>query len=636
MTVTVETTIAGPYSPNGATTTFGFAFKAMTVTEISVYRGGVAPEQLVSPALYDVALDANEGGTVTFTIPPATGSGEIYIVSAPSFQQQASFPGGEVPFTPKAMNTQLDRAAVRDLHLLSRVGRAVQTPFDEVGFTLPKRADRRGLALWDAVSGDLTAGPLDVGLSGANPIVVKTRALLSLVSGPTDGQPATLTEGGLTGSFVWRTGNYASRVTADTQQGIYVQSTLPGFGPTVGCWVRQTPIPGQWFADWFNIPNDPAAGNGNGGGTEVLAHTQLTAMINVANIDKPHTIIFGSKIYTLGAQIPEWNFQVTLLGSRGAQGTIFVKRYAEANAARGVFAFNDNGFTLSKLTFRGISGVGGGGSAISAILTRAAPADGRTYLIDVYVSMGTSCNYAVYINGLTNTDPTGPSYRGVFVHGGEYFGAAVATWAMVGVNHWLCAGTFSSTSGTSTANVVLQSAGTSDTYNDDWQYFGILAGVCNLTWLRRCQFVSPQTDSITVDANSQTSQWTGPRVSGAVTNGSGAGFCTSWDGMIVSSGGNATTGWRKWGSGKIEQWGTATTSGGVIADQTLPVAFTSTAIQYKPQRAADAGANQIGLAHMYPGTNPNTQYTIKSINLNYSAIAIGAAGAFVRWEASGQ
>ena len=471
---------------------------------------------------------------------------------------------------------------------------------------------------------------------GFGVITVASRTAMSRLLGVYNGMVVFLSEVDREGFFLWRAGDFSGLLAADTQQGIGVQHAT--IAASSGAFVRLLPMPNVWHADWFGIPDDTGGGSG-----AVLAHTQMTAMLNLANILRPSEIWFGSKIYSLGAAVPAFAFQVALRGARGAQGTIINKRYVESDPKRGIFAFGDHGFTIDKITFRATAG--SGGSGISAILTQNSPAAGRTYLIDTYVSVGNYCNYSLYVNGLTNTTSGGPSYRGLWIHGGEYFGAALASIKIEGAHHCMATGIFVTNAGGS-STVALDTGGTADAYNDDWQWSGIIGGVVNLDWFGggnpggtlggRSQFVSPQIDNINVDSRAVAVQWTGPRFYGIVTNAAGAGFVTSWDGMVVARGGNSAAGWQLWGDGKIRQWGSAITSGGIVSDQSLPLAFTSSNIQYTTNSASNSGTNIATVAQVLNGSNPLTQYTIKAFDINYSSFAIGGTSAIIRWIADGQ
>lgn len=145
MAVTVTSTISGPYFPNGATTVFAFDFKAGSASEIQVYRDlGEDEWGLVPSADYTVSVDPDqEGGDVEFSVAPVTGSGDLYIVSEPLFTREGQYTG-EGPFTPKGLNNQFDRAAVRDLALARDVGRSIKFPLGEESLVLPRAALRAG------------------------------------------------------------------------------------------------------------------------------------------------------------------------------------------------------------------------------------------------------------------------------------------------------------------------------------------------------------------------------------------------------------------------------------------------------------------------------------------------------------
>ncbi len=110
MTVLTTNAQAGPYTGNGMTTAFAFAFKAMTAAEVAVYANG-AP---VAASLYSVTLTGS-GGMVTFAAAPASGV-SILILSAPSFLQEIDLENDAVVLA-QAFDEAHDRAAVRDIRL---------------------------------------------------------------------------------------------------------------------------------------------------------------------------------------------------------------------------------------------------------------------------------------------------------------------------------------------------------------------------------------------------------------------------------------------------------------------------------------------------------------------------------------
>lgn len=159
---------SGPYLPNGVTTVFGYAFRAFSKAEITVYRGVIGGWVMVNPALYDVTVAAAEGGTVVFATPPSASGGPLYIVGSPDFRQATAFSSGEAPFSPRAINSELDRAALRSAALLDGVGRALTVPRGEQGGDLPPASVRAGgVLVFSALDG--TAGVAPIGSFPAGP-----------------------------------------------------------------------------------------------------------------------------------------------------------------------------------------------------------------------------------------------------------------------------------------------------------------------------------------------------------------------------------------------------------------------------------------------------------------------------------
>ncbi|UXC93136.1 hypothetical protein EGM87_22840 [Sphingobium sp. RSMS] len=125
MAVSTTDTYSGPYEANGVTVAFPFTFKAVSVDDVAVFiRPASGADQLVDPSAYNVTLAA-EGGTVTFEAAPA--SGNVYVVSEPSFLQSVIFASGQ-PFLPGVVNEVNDRDVVRALYLKREIERAPKTP----------------------------------------------------------------------------------------------------------------------------------------------------------------------------------------------------------------------------------------------------------------------------------------------------------------------------------------------------------------------------------------------------------------------------------------------------------------------------------------------------------------------------
>lgn len=149
MPVSVETAVSGPFTPNGVAVSFPFDFKADSASEVIVVDEDGTP---LSSALYSVALNAGEGGTVTFsTAPLLVDYAELYIVSEPAMTQLSDFGNSGPSFNPVSLTRALDRAAIRDLALQAQIDRAIKMPFGSTSLDVP--ADRAGQFLSFDVDG---------------------------------------------------------------------------------------------------------------------------------------------------------------------------------------------------------------------------------------------------------------------------------------------------------------------------------------------------------------------------------------------------------------------------------------------------------------------------------------------------
>jgi len=140
MPVFSEVSIAGPYVPNGSTTSFPFGFKATAADEVvAVDQDGA----VISPALYSITLDDDEGGALDFSVAPQLADySQIYVVGDPALTQPSDFDNTGPSFNPAALTRALDRAAVRDLKQQRQIDRTVRVPFGELGFTIAGVASR--------------------------------------------------------------------------------------------------------------------------------------------------------------------------------------------------------------------------------------------------------------------------------------------------------------------------------------------------------------------------------------------------------------------------------------------------------------------------------------------------------------
>lgn len=114
---------------------------------------------------------------------------------------------------------------------------------------------------------------------------------------------AYLTESGREGIFVWRTGDYSTQITADTQEGIYIKADA--IAATAGAWVRV--YEGARNVKWFGALGD-------GTGNDATAIQKAIDLISTGAVYLPK----GNYRVTAGITVPAG---ITLLGD-GDNATI--------------------------------------------------------------------------------------------------------------------------------------------------------------------------------------------------------------------------------------------------------------------------------------------------------------------------
>lgn len=183
MPVSSETSISGPFTPNGVTTSFAFDFKAASASEVVATDGD---GNVISTALYSVTLDDDEGGTLTFgTAPEVSDYPEIYVLSEPELTQPSDFDNAGPSFNPAALTRAIDRAAIRDLKLNRDIGRALKLPFGEAAVTFPGVAERANKFLSFLPNGDVLMSSGTGADAGLRPDLASSTggAMVGLVDG---------------------------------------------------------------------------------------------------------------------------------------------------------------------------------------------------------------------------------------------------------------------------------------------------------------------------------------------------------------------------------------------------------------------------------------------------------------------
>lgn len=145
MTISTALRKAGPFTGNGVTTAFPFAFKVFAASDVAVTRADTlgAETALVLNSDFTVALnpdqDAAPGGTVTLAAPLATGHRLAVSSAVPNLQPTDITNNGG--FYPRVIEDALDRHVVQIQQIAEEVGRAlkvaVTSPLGDQGLPAP-------------------------------------------------------------------------------------------------------------------------------------------------------------------------------------------------------------------------------------------------------------------------------------------------------------------------------------------------------------------------------------------------------------------------------------------------------------------------------------------------------------------
>ena len=154
MTVPATTRRAGPFSGNGSTVNFPFAFKVFTSADIAVAKANAsgAETPLAETADYTVALnpdqDAAPGGTITVVVAPAAGE-TLVITGSTTLDQQTDLPTGG-RYSAVVVENALDKLTILLQQLAERAGRSLTLRPTAAGAstTLPS-PDPNSLLGWD-------------------------------------------------------------------------------------------------------------------------------------------------------------------------------------------------------------------------------------------------------------------------------------------------------------------------------------------------------------------------------------------------------------------------------------------------------------------------------------------------------
>lgn len=155
MTISTTSRRAGPFTGNGSTTAFAFAFKVFADTDLVVYQYDLldAEEVLVLDSDYSVTLNSDQdedpGGTVTLSAALVADYTLVIVSAVPQTQLLNLTNMGS--FFPANINTAFDRVIALIQQLQDEVDRCIKLPVTaEAGeFTLPLPEANQLLA-WNA------------------------------------------------------------------------------------------------------------------------------------------------------------------------------------------------------------------------------------------------------------------------------------------------------------------------------------------------------------------------------------------------------------------------------------------------------------------------------------------------------
>jgi hypothetical protein len=167
MTISSQTRQAGPFTGNGATTAFPFAFKVFTAADLVVVRTDLSgvDSTLVLGTDYSVALNAdqnaNPGGTIT--LPVALASGFKLTATSGLANLQPTDLTNQGGFYPAVINNALDRLTILVQQLANGLARSLKFPISDGtdgNPTMPGKDLRKGRVLaFHETTGDPVQGP---------------------------------------------------------------------------------------------------------------------------------------------------------------------------------------------------------------------------------------------------------------------------------------------------------------------------------------------------------------------------------------------------------------------------------------------------------------------------------------------
>ena len=217
MTISSQSRKAGPFTGNGSTTAFPFAFKVFLASDVYVVRANTSGVEsvLTSGTDYTVTLNSNQnsnpGGTVTLTSALASNFKLVITSAVPNLQPVDITNNGG--FYPKVINDALDRVTIMAQQIAQEASRGVKVPI-----TSSLTGDEFTDQLFDARD-EAVASASSAGTSATNAANSATSAAGSATTATTKASEASTSASGAASSATAAAGSATAAAGSATTAG---------------------------------------------------------------------------------------------------------------------------------------------------------------------------------------------------------------------------------------------------------------------------------------------------------------------------------------------------------------------------------------------------------------------------------
>lgn len=217
MTISSQSRKAGPFTGNGSTTAFPFAFKVFLASDVYVVRANTSGVEsvLTSGTDYSVTLNSNQnsnpGGTVTLTSALASNFKLVITSAVPNLQPVDITNNGG--FYPKVINDALDRVTIMAQQIAQEASRGVKVPI-----TSSLTGDEFTDQLFDARD-EAVASASSAGTSATNAANSATSAAGSATTATTKASEAATSASGASSSSTAAAGSATAAAGSATTAG---------------------------------------------------------------------------------------------------------------------------------------------------------------------------------------------------------------------------------------------------------------------------------------------------------------------------------------------------------------------------------------------------------------------------------